>query len=92
VPDLDVPAMVLTELDGGIYRIACHARPPGLAHVVLGALRSMADDYGALAFVDLAEPAPGASDDGAVVRTIDITIHSTSFAVGRSFDLSGVPA
>lgn len=87
VPDLDVPAMVLTERGDGLYRLECRADPRDLCHVVLGALRSMADDYGALAFVEFADQ-DIVGDASAKVRTIEITLHSTSFSAARSFDLS----
>ncbi len=87
VPDLVVPAMVLSDMGEGRYSLECRARPAWLSHIVLGALRTMADDYGALAFVEFA---PGHSPKESDRCLIDITLLSVDFSAGRSFQLSEV--
>lgn len=87
VPDLEIPRLRLVERDTGKYWLLCGRRPAGMDQVILGALRAIADDYGALAFVDRVE-APEkirATDD----LVIGITVLSTSFAQGRAFELTG---
>ncbi len=90
VPDLDMPQLHLHEVGGGAYRLECRASPPDLCLVVLGALRAMADDYGALAFAEL-ENAPDSAAP-CQPRHISIFVHSTKFAQGRGFDLSAASA
>lgn len=87
VPDLEMPRLRLHDLGQGKYWLRCGRRPEGTARVILGALRAIADDYGALAFVDqVATPEDlRASDD----LLIEVTILSTSFAAGRAFELTG---
>jgi len=52
VPDLDLPALSLTESEPGQFRLTCHNCPPGFGLVILGVLRAMGDDYGALVVLD----------------------------------------
>jgi hypothetical protein len=75
VPDLAFPAIVVAE--AGPRRLTVRCSAPGYVQVLAGLLRAMADDYGALAVIDL-----GA--DGALgVELLDI-----QFAAGRRFDLA----
>lgn len=87
VPDLVIPAMILSDLGEGRYSLECRARPAWLCHIVLGALRTMADDYGALAFVEFAADRKPKDNDRC---QIDITLLSVDFSAGRSFELSEV--
>jgi len=63
VPDLHLPRMTLEDLEPdapvpGRFRLTCHDCPPGFSLVVLGILRAMGDDYGALVVLEpLARPA-----------------------------------
>jgi hypothetical protein len=82
VPHLDLPQLELTEEGAGRFLLACRAPHPAFATVMIGVLRAMADDYGALA---LLEPA-GRGADGAELIAIDLL--DQSFAEGRSFDLA----
>jgi len=62
VPDLDLPALSLEDGEHGQFRLTCRRCPPGFGQVLLGILRAMGDDYGALVVLDLqsVEPAiPG---------------------------------
>lgn len=81
VSDLELPQLELDNRDPG--RVHLHVRSPhdGFGHVVLGVLRTMADDYGALVFLTLRPLKPG--DD-----VIDIALVESAFAEGRVFTLS----
>lgn len=52
----------------------------GFGHVMMGALRTLADDYGALVLLDHQD-----TEDGR--EMIDITLIEAGFAEGRDFDL-----
>ncbi len=80
VPDLDLPDLELREYARGKFALVCSAGLPGFAHVMMGILRAMADDYGALVMLDYG----GASGTG---EGISISLVETTFAEGRKFDL-----
>lgn len=80
VSDLVLPELDLREHAAGQFSLTCAPGMPGFGSVMVGLLRAMADDYGALAILDHA-----GSSDGRDV--IEITLVETSFAKGRSFDL-----
>ena len=82
VPDLDIPPLELEETGEGSFTLTIHTRWPEFASVMIGVLRAMADDYGALALPDHAGPAP----DGAPRLSIDV--FDARFSSGRSFALS----
>lgn len=52
VPELALPEIVTEEKGEGRFLLICHACPPGFGHVMLGILRALADDYGALAVLE----------------------------------------
>lgn len=80
VSDLDFPALELTEATGGRFTLACHSGLPGFSYVLLGVLRAMADDYGALAMLEHA----GQISE---CEIIEITLIEMDFAEGRTFEL-----
>lgn len=83
VPDLVVPQLELREHAPHRYSLAVRAadgRRNRYGHVMLGLLRAMADDYGALALLEH-KGARGAEE------LIGITLLETAFAEGRAFDL-----
>jgi len=80
VPDLHLPALVLREEGEGRYSLACGPELPGFGWVMMGILRAMADDYGALVMLEH----QGAS---AATEVIAITLIESAFAKGRAFDL-----
>lgn len=82
VPDLDLPELDLREQAPGRYVLRCRSPHPGYGHVMLGVLRAMADDYGALVLLDMAEI-------DASAENIAIELLETAFAEGRRFDLAG---
>ncbi|MEO0372109.1 MAG: heme NO-binding domain-containing protein [Pseudomonadota bacterium] len=83
VPDLPMPQLELKEEDPQVFELVVHPMPgtEGLfGHVLLGLLRAMADDYGALVFLD---PNPG--ENGKDV--IDVRLLDIDFAEAREFEL-----
>lgn len=80
LPSLDLPDLHLLELGGGQFRLRCTAPLKGAGHILVGLLRAMADDYGALVTLDnLGE------EDGAEV--ISIVIADQSLYAARPFHL-----
>ncbi|MCG7624507.1 MULTISPECIES: heme NO-binding domain-containing protein [unclassified Epibacterium] len=80
VSDLRLPGLELIEQAPGQFDLLCQPGVPGYAQVMTGVLRAMADDYGALVFLE-----QSGSQDGADV--ISITLVESEFAEGRTFDL-----
>ncbi len=80
VSDLWLPELELSEHTPASFTLACSSGLPGYAHVMVGLLRAMADDYGALVLLELRGNQMG-------VDRIAITLIESAFAQGRSFDL-----
>lgn len=80
LPELELPALEFSDLGDGHFRLRCKGHIRGIGHVVVGLLRAMADDYGALVLLD-----HGGSDAGGEVISIDLLDHS--HASGRRFHL-----
>jgi hypothetical protein len=85
VPDLDLPELELDEAGPQVYRLTCTTDMPGAAHVLMGLLRAMADDYGALVLLDH----DGHSDHG---EAILIQLLDQNHGLGRRFDLAAPAA
>ncbi|GGE19476.1 Haem-NO-binding [Gemmobacter megaterium] len=81
LPDLGLPALTLHEPQPGVYDLTCQGLP-GFSHVLIGVLRAMADDYGALVLLDHC----GGDHDG---ETLRIQLLAADFTEGRRFDLAG---
>lgn len=86
LPDLEVPEFTLTELGEG--RFFLHVTPlvDGVGHVVVGLLRAMADDYGALVVLEHAGLETGTQNTGREVVAVHLLDHA--YAQGRRFDLA----
>ncbi|MEM8553876.1 MAG: heme NO-binding domain-containing protein [Pseudomonadota bacterium] len=82
VPELDLPAMELRSLGDGQFKLVCSAEQSGFAHVMVGLLRTLADDYGALALLEYAGGADGREE-------VDIHVLDSGFSSGRTFSLAG---
>lgn len=80
VSDLSLPALELREHTTGHFSLTCHAGLQGFGSVMLGILRAMADDYGALVVLEHRGGSNGA-------EVIDISVIESAWAEGRSFDL-----
>lgn len=81
LPDAELPLLHLTDLGEGQFRLICSTDCSELGFLLLGILRAMADDYGALVTIE-AERA----DDHAAV--LSLRLLDAGFAAGRPFDLS----
>ncbi len=82
VPELDLPQLTLKgyRATGG-FKLICRWHHQGFSAVLLGMLRAMADDYGALVFMEEDECGDG-------FETISIQLIESSFADGRDFHLA----
>lgn len=83
VPDIDIPELALEEAEADVFLLTCRSPLNGAGHVVMGLMRAMADDYGALVLLDHL----GGGDGSERLR---IHVLETSFAAGRRFDLASV--
>jgi hypothetical protein len=81
VPDLSLPEVELEEEGPGAFRLCVAPGLDGMASVLVGMLRTMADDYGVLVLVE--HDGTTAGRDLVRVRLLD---HA--FAEGRQFDLT----
>jgi len=82
VPDLSLPNLTLSGgAETGDFRLLCEGPPKGFGWVMMGLLRTMADDYGALAILEN-------RGDADCCEEISITLVESSFADGRDFDLA----
>lgn len=81
LPDLDLPILDLFELSPSLYKLQCRFPVEGSGHVIVGLLRAMADDYGALVLLDH----DGKGQDG---EMITIELLEVSYAQGKRFDLA----
>ena len=81
VPDLVLPRLELRDGGAQNFVLTCECAMQGAGHVLVGILRAMADDYGALAFLE---------HRGRVgqVETVAIQLLEQSYAKGRQFDLA----
>ncbi len=80
VDDLILPKLELREQSPGQFSLSCGPGLPGFGWVMMGVLRTMADDYGALVLLEY----QGMCQE---FEVITITLIETSFAEGRSFEL-----
>lgn len=81
LPDLDLPGLDLMDEGEGCYRLTCQAGIPGYGAVMVGLLRAMADEYGALVLLDYGGEGP----EGA--ETVWIVLVEHAFAKARAFEL-----
>jgi hypothetical protein len=90
VPDLELPALELDEDADGALRLYCRQGFPGVGLVLLGLLRALADDYGALSLFDHAVCGGGVAEGDAVdpAEVITIRLADHRFAAGRGFSLA----
>ena len=78
MPDFVIPDLNLIEQGAGLFSMHFDEPFSGAQHVVVGALRAMADDYGALVLIEC-------SESGILVQLLD-----AEFAEARHFDLGMV--
>ncbi|GGL85080.1 hypothetical protein GCM10011534_03720 [Pseudooceanicola nanhaiensis] len=80
VAELDLPALELRQCGPDRYSLSCRPHMRGLGHVLVGLLRAMADDYGALVTLEHREAGQGR-------EVIEIALVLAAFTEGREFDL-----
>lgn len=90
MPDLDLPDVELKDEGNGRYVLSFKPEPAGVAPVLLGLLRALADDYGALVLVDYADPETAGNPNATALM---VQLLEADFAEGRGFHLAeGVKA
>jgi len=83
LPELKLPRLTLIDCENaGQYKLSCRGPYKGFGRVMLGLLRAMADDYGALVVLEDQESDQGNED-------ISITLVESEFSDGRAFSLAG---
>lgn len=80
VSDLKLPELELREHAENFYAIDCRSGAPGFGHVIVGLLRALADDYGALVLLE-----HKGLRDGCEI--IEVRLMAAEHATGRTFDL-----
>ena len=84
LPNLEVPELELTDHGAGHFTLRCTASLQGVGHILVGLLRAMADDYGALVLLDNLGPGDHAP---AGCEVVSIQIADQSFNEARPFSL-----
>ena len=85
VDDLHLPDLKVDQCSETRFELWCGPGLPGFDHVLLGVLRAMADEFGALAILDHHE----ADNSDAMIA---VEIVQDAFSEGRAFELGAVPA
>ncbi|WP_407492780.1 heme NO-binding domain-containing protein [Pseudooceanicola sp. MF1-13] len=80
VSDLILPRLELRSHPGGRYMLMVDGQPKGFGHVMIGILRAMADDYGALVMLDHRGTRQSREE-------IEVTLVEAAFSEGRAFSL-----
>jgi len=80
VSDLILPRLELRSHPGGRYVLVVDGEPRGFSHVMIGILRAMADDYGALVMLDHRGTRQSREE-------VEITLVEAAFTEGRAFTL-----
>ncbi len=81
VPDLEVPKIDLRGHTPGSYTLSCRFRLAGSGYVMMGILRALADDYGALVMLDHLGRQEGA-------EILSVRLLDPRFSEGRQFILA----
>lgn len=85
VPTLDLPEIELSDLAGGMFGLTCAHPVEGAGHVIVGLLRALADDYGALVVLEHL-----GMDQGR--ECISVHLLDQAHWSGKRFDLAVGPA
>ncbi|MEM7723828.1 MAG: heme NO-binding domain-containing protein [Pseudomonadota bacterium] len=80
MPDLEMPNISVDQQDTSSFRLRVSWTLPGIAPILLGCLRALADDYGALVFLKL-----DGIEDGK--ECLQIQLLDTAYSEGRRFTL-----
>jgi hypothetical protein len=89
VSDLHLPLLDIEEIEPGHFVLDCTGTTRGIGHVILGVLRALADDYGALVVLDHLGEQPCDAQAGRFRERMMITVHDPAFHTGRRFVLAG---
>lgn len=81
VSDLHLPQIEVSEQASEYYQLTVKGGFAGYGHVMVGVLRAMADDYGALAVLEF-------TGEGDGTETVDIHLLQSDYSTGRDFSLS----
>ncbi len=81
LPNRTFPDIELREVALGEYSLAVDAGLSGIGFILLGGIRGMADDYGALATIE------HCGSEFSCER-LTVTVHDVGFAKGRTFALA----
>ena len=84
VNDLALPSMELCEHAPCCFTLTLGTGMDGVGPIALGLLRAMADDYGALALMDL-------TGGGGANEVVQIRLVQTDYTQGRAFALTAGP-
>ena len=84
VSDLILPELALIEHSADQFSLSCRAAHHGFGHVLVGLLRAMEDDYGALVVLEHA-------GQHGQTEMIDIRLSQVAYTTGRRFDLTVMP-
>lgn len=87
VPGLNLPRYHLERDGDGEFEITCRWTVAGGAAVLIGVLRAMADDYGALALIDAGD---ARHEGGVWIEHVHISIVEQSYQAPREFTLGGL--
>ncbi|TMM55133.1 heme NO-binding domain-containing protein [Sulfitobacter sabulilitoris] len=80
VSDLHLPRTEVHEQSANQFTVTCFDTVPGYGSVMMGVLRAMADDYGALVFLEFIGHDAG-------VEKLAVSLLEAEFAEGREFSL-----
>ncbi|RLJ59334.1 heme-NO-binding protein [Litoreibacter meonggei] len=83
LPDLGLPQLEVEAHSGTSFSVLVKFDRPGFGAVLLGILRAMADDYGALVVLDLERSALGVE----VIERVMVELFEAEFAADRGFGL-----
>ena len=80
LPDREFPPVMLHQVGPHHFILLIEAELEGIGHIVIGALRGMADDYGVLATIEHRGRYQGSD-------RLTIAVHDERFSEGRQFNL-----
>lgn len=81
LPDIDFPELTCREGPPGTHLLVWRSAVPELANLMLGVLRALADDYGALVLIEVGDSAAGTA-------SLVCTLFEARHSEGRRFELA----
>ena len=83
VADLELPRIELYDHSAQSFTLRCQTGIPDFSHLLIGVLRAMADDYGALVVLQHGQATTE-------FETLSVTLIEADFAEGRQFQLGAM--